>query len=128
MDLIRIGIKKVISVNEVLAIEACDNYSFIHTKTEKFITSKTLAYYERQDIGFWRTHKHALINPRYIDQTNDNEIILRSGGSLSYLKMPISKRKKKQLRRATTIRAGYLHLSYLPVTPELNASFWQQAA
>lgn len=128
MDLIRIGIKKTISVNEVLAIEACDNYSFIHTKTEKFITSKTLAYYERQDIGFWRIHKHALINPGYILKLDKNTMVLEAESPSQRIEFKVSKLKKGQTKRALTAWINHAIRNSINVSPTQNASFWQQAA
>lgn len=125
MKKIQIGIKKDISITKVLAIEGYGNYSFIHTHAGKFITSYSITYYERQEIGFWRTHKHALINPNYVKRAEETKVILSNG-----LEMPISRRKSYRVQRAITCWVGYRQNSTIktPVTPMVNASIWQDVA
>lgn len=59
------GYQKVIDVKEIIAIEANESYSLIHTSAEHYMVSKNLKHFENvlQDVpAFTRIHKSWIIN------------------------------------------------------------------
>ena len=64
--------QKVVEVNEIIAIEANEAYSYIYTTDRsKFIYSKNLKYFEKLfdlNSSFVRTHKSWIVNTLYLKQ------------------------------------------------------------
>lgn len=64
------GFQELIQVNDIVAIEAQESYSFIHTiNGKKYTASKNLKHFERllsDSPLFFRTHKSWIIQKQYI--------------------------------------------------------------
>ena len=76
--------QKVISIKNIIAIEAKEAYSCIHTSNEKYLMSKNLKHYETvldQNDSFFRTHKSWIINISHLITFSKSklEIKLTSG-------------------------------------------------
>jgi len=59
------GDQNIIAVDQIVAIEAQESYSCIHTKEKKYIASKNLKHFEgllEHNKNFFRTHKSWIIN------------------------------------------------------------------
>jgi two-component system LytT family response regulator len=80
---------------DIIAFEAQESYSIIHTKKEKFLVSKNLKHYEtllKEHSEFFRVHKSWLVNIQCVESYSKSkfEIILSNG-----LTTKLSKYKKK---------------------------------
>lgn len=65
------GIKKIISVADIIAIEANEAYSVIYTIEQEFVMSKNLKYFENildDNKHFLRSHKSWIVNKNYIQK------------------------------------------------------------
>lgn len=84
-----------LSLGEIFCLNGDRNYTFIHTKSGKILSAKTLAHYESilEDKGFLRCHRSFLVNGSHIAKIQDNLIIMKDGSSL-----PLSRRKKTKLK------------------------------
>ncbi|PWH81214.1 LytR/AlgR family response regulator transcription factor [Brumimicrobium oceani] len=64
------GDQKVVRLNEIIAIEACESYSFIHLMDgNKYIVSKNLKHFETlfdENPVFFRTHKSWIVNTSFL--------------------------------------------------------------
>lgn len=59
------GDQKIVEISNIIAIEASESYSQIHTNTERILVSKNLKHFERalsDSSEFFRVHKSWLIN------------------------------------------------------------------
>ncbi|MET4081861.1 two-component system LytT family response regulator [Pedobacter sp. UYP30] len=80
---------KMISVNDILYIEADSNYSVVHLNSEEKITvSKVLREFEEllPSAQFLRVHKSTLVNLDYLVEYNNKnglQILLKNGVSLN---------------------------------------------
>lgn len=68
------GHDRIISIKNIIAIEANEAYSNIHMISEEnILVSKNLKHFERVlegDICFFRTHKSWIVNTRYLENTS----------------------------------------------------------
>lgn len=83
-----LGNRRIINLDDIIAIEADGAYSKIHLKENKIITtSKNLKYFEvvlPKNISFFRSHRTWIINLSYITSLNKSELtILLANGNLS---------------------------------------------
>ena len=85
--------------NEVLYIEASDNYSIFHMDSEKHIVAQTLKVIEEKLIpqGYCRIHKTFLINLRRVDRI-EHSVVFINGAPL-----PIGKVFKKPFLDRLTV-------------------------
>lgn len=85
--------------NEVLYIEASDNYSIFYTQDDKHVVSQTLKNIEEVlfQQGYCRIHKTYLVNLRKIDRI-EQSVVFINGAPL-----PIGKVYKKPLMDRLTI-------------------------
>ncbi|TND02076.1 MAG: response regulator of the LytR/AlgR family [Bacteroidetes bacterium] len=59
------GSQHVLAVDQIIAVEARESYSCIHTNHKKYLASKNLKHFEnlfRDNRNFFRTHKSWIIN------------------------------------------------------------------
>lgn len=72
------GGQKVIEINEIVAIEAQESYSCIHTtKPDQYIVSKNLKHYEsifQNNPSFFRTHKSWIINSTHMTSFSKSKL------------------------------------------------------
>ena len=63
------GQQHVVSIDTIIAIEAQESYSFIHTGDKRYTVSKNLKHFENilsGDAGFLRVHKSWIISKKHI--------------------------------------------------------------
>jgi DNA-binding LytR/AlgR family response regulator len=79
--------------DEVLFIEAFDNYAYLKTKDKKHILSYTLKKVQEKlnDHRFLRIHRSYVINTHKIDSLVDNYVIIQNH------KLPVGKSYKEEL-------------------------------
>ncbi len=84
---------KKVPLDEILFIEADNNYSTIHTKNEKFIYAIVMKKIEEQlpKNIFLRTHRSYIVNKNAIEGFEGNMLYLKSN------KIPISKSHKEHI-------------------------------
>ncbi len=89
------GYQHVVQLNEVIAIEAQESYSCIHTTSKKYIASKNLKHFEKllvENNNFARVHKSWIVNLDHLINFSRSslEINLTSGiiAKLSKYKKP----------------------------------------
>jgi two-component system, LytTR family, response regulator len=93
---------KIIPVNDILYLEADDDYVKIHTQEGSFLKNKTMSYFEHalQSYEFVRVHRSYIIKIEEITRINPYEkethiAILKSGA-----KIPVSKTGYPKLKQA----------------------------
>ncbi len=81
---------KIIPVNEVLYLEAADDYVKVHTADGYFLKSKTMAHFENvlDTAVFCRCHRSYLVNTQYITRIEPYEkdghlAILKNGAKVA---------------------------------------------
>ncbi len=80
-----LGNRRIVNINDIIAIEANGAYSTIHLKNSKPITaSKNLKYFEEvlsKELSFFRSHRTWIVNLNYIEALNKTaqNIILANG-------------------------------------------------
>jgi len=75
------GDQNIVPVIEIIAIEAQESYSCIHTANKNYIASKNLKHFEgllKDNKNFFRSHKSWIVNLDLIDKYNrgNGEILL----------------------------------------------------
>ena len=78
------GDQEIVDINTIIAIEAQESYSCIHTTRNKYMMSKNLKHYESllaENKSFFRTHKSWLVNLNHLKSYSKSkfEIELQSG-------------------------------------------------
>ena len=85
-----------ISTDQIVRIQAANNYSIIYTTCHKqILMAKVLSAYEEllRPFGFLRTHKSHLINPRHINSiTRQGQIRMKDDSEVE-----ISRRKRRMV-------------------------------
>jgi len=98
------GRKILVNVDEIYYVMAKDDYSYIHTDSERYLSTISLAQLEtRLDAsGFFRVHRRYLVN---LDRVK--EIVPMYGGTLlltlrdsAETQIPVSRRRVPSLRKA----------------------------
>ena len=79
-------LKKVL-LDEILFVEAYDNYSFVHTAEQKYLIGSTLKAVEQKlsEHQFVRTHRSTIVNLKVIEGIEEDVILIREH------KLPIGK-------------------------------------
>lgn len=79
------GNRRRISSDEIMLIEAAENYSIICLHSGKrLIVARTLKKYEEElHQQFFRVNRSALINLRCIQQSFDDQVLLSNGQQLT---------------------------------------------
>lgn len=78
-----IGGQKSISVNEIIVMSASESYTEIHTKSEKFVYSKNLKYFEKlleNNSNFVRTHKSWMVNTSFVQKFSKSALTIEMAG------------------------------------------------
>lgn len=74
------GDQKIILIENIIAIEASESYSYIHTSdNEKYIVSKNLKHFERllnQNNNFFRTHKSWIVNTEFLKEYSKSKLLI----------------------------------------------------
>jgi len=89
--------RKVVSIQQIVMLKGCSNYTYFYLKNGKYrMSSHTLKYYETELVtkGFLRVHRGSIINPDCIvryDVKNAHLLLLNG------YEVEVSRRKKKLL-------------------------------
>ena len=98
------GRKLLLQVEEIFYIMAKDDYSYLHTDGERYLSTISLAALEKrlQPMGFFRVHRRYLVNLGRV-----KEIVPMYGGTLlltlsdtEETQVPVSRRRVPSLKRA----------------------------
>jgi len=91
------GDQKVLLIKNIIAIEASESYSFIHTvDNQKYIVSKNLKHFETlfsSNTNFLRTHKSWIVNLDFLKEYSKSRLILELENNIQ---AKLSKYKKSQ--------------------------------
>jgi two-component system LytT family response regulator len=88
------GYQQLLATEEIIAIEAQESYSFIHTLSKKFIVSKNLKHFETifmDDTNFIRVHKSWIIAKNHMLKYSKSDLIIILEGGIN---AKLSKYKK----------------------------------
>lgn len=92
------GIQYVLPFEEIIAFEAMESYSAIHTVKRSFTVSKNLKYYENLLVPlpeFFRSHKSWLINTGFVTSYKKSEMLIQ----LEKVTAKLSKYKKAEFEK-----------------------------
>jgi DNA-binding LytR/AlgR family response regulator len=98
------GKKLLISVEDILYIMAKDDYSYLHTTTDRYLSTMSLASLESklEQAGFFRIHRRYLVNLSCV-----REVVPMYGGTLiltltdeAGTQIPVSRRRVPSLKKA----------------------------
>ncbi|MCD4773788.1 MAG: LytTR family DNA-binding domain-containing protein [Bacteroidales bacterium] len=90
----------VISLNEIINIEAEDDYVMIYTKNKRYLKKETMNYYEKHlpPSDFIRIHRSNIVKINQIKQiehyAKENYLVILTNGS----KLKVSKSRLKELK------------------------------
>ncbi len=90
------GNQYVVNIDDIIAIEAQESYSCIHTTSDKFVMSKNLKHFERmlaEHTNFIRSHKSWIININCIKHYSKAELTIKLESEIS---AKLSKYKKAE--------------------------------
>jgi two-component system response regulator LytT len=97
------GKKLLLQVEDIHYIMAKDDYSYLHTDGERYLSTMSLAYLEKrlEPSGFWRVHRRYLVNLSKV-----REVVPMYGGTLlltladtAASQVPVSRRRVPSLKR-----------------------------
>ena len=94
------GMQYILTVEKIVAIEAMESYSIIHTPDKKYTISKNLKHFETLFEGlpqFIRVHKSWLINKEYLKHYSRSELSIQLSNGLV---AKLSKYKKAEFETA----------------------------
>ncbi|MFP4237336.1 MAG: LytTR family transcriptional regulator DNA-binding domain-containing protein, partial [Desulfonatronovibrio sp.] len=88
--------------NIIVFVEAYEDYSFVHTSNEKFLTSYRLKNLEERlnRHGFFRVHRKYLVNLEMVNEIASlpgSNFMLRTAGRKK-IELPISRRRISELK------------------------------
>ncbi len=98
------GKKLLLQVEDIFYIMAKDDYSYLHTASERYLSTISLAQLERklEPSGFFRVHRRYLVNLAQV-----SEVVPMYGGTLLLTlkdgqgtQIPVSRRRVPSLKRA----------------------------
>ncbi|MBI5231680.1 MAG: response regulator transcription factor [Coriobacteriales bacterium] len=98
------GKKLLVSVDEILYIMAKDDYSYLHTEADRYLSTISLANLEQklEPSGFFRVHRRYLVNLKRV-----KEVVPMYGGTLlltltdkAGTQIPVSRRRVPSLKKA----------------------------
>lgn len=90
------GNQKVIEIASIVAIEASESYSVIHTENQHFMVSKNLKHFERllsDNLNFFRAHKSWIISLSHISSYSKSKLEITLANRLA---AKLSKFKKQE--------------------------------
>lgn len=95
--------KKLIKANQILWIEADDNYVHLHLADQSYMYREPISSLEQQlaHLGFIRSHRSALINGSAVTGFEPALVLLKHGH-----KAPVSRRRRGELKERLEIIAG----------------------
>ncbi len=91
-----------VNYNEILFVEAMENYVSIRTKQGQFVIHTTMKELEKKLPNiFKRTHKSYIVNSKYIKKIDDTTVFLEIGNEIK--KIPLSKGNKDNIIKKTQL-------------------------
>ncbi|MBL1280547.1 MAG: response regulator transcription factor [Fluviicola sp.] len=94
------GYQHIVDLESIIAIEAQESYSIIHTKDKIYTASKNLKHFEKllvENSQFFRVHKSWMVNLDFLDSYSKSKLdVLMSNG----LTTKLSKYKKAEFEAA----------------------------
>ncbi len=100
----KVGKKLLIPVEEILYLMAKDDYSYLHTAADRYLSTMSLASLEQklEPVGFFRIHRRYLVNLSCV-----KEVVPMYGGTLlltiadqAGTQIPVSRRRVPSLKKA----------------------------
>ncbi|HET6498032.1 MAG TPA: LytTR family DNA-binding domain-containing protein [Coriobacteriia bacterium] len=101
------GRKLLLQVEDIYYVMARDDYSYLHTESERYLSTASLAHLEQRlaSCGFFRIHRRYLVNLAQV-----REVVPMYGGTLlltlkdqAGTQVPVSRRRVPALKRALGI-------------------------
>jgi two-component system, LytTR family, response regulator LytT len=98
------GKKLLINVEDILYVMAKDDYSYLYTPTDRYLSTISLAQLETklEPVGFYRVHRRYLVNLSRV-----SEVVPMYGGTLllalsdaAATQIPVSRRRVPALKKA----------------------------
>ncbi|WP_300278603.1 LytR/AlgR family response regulator transcription factor, partial [Peptacetobacter sp.] len=91
-----------VPINEIMYIEVTKKELTIYTKEDIYKTKSSMKKIEREleKFDFYRCHKSYLVNMKYIETIDKNEIII------NYKKIPVSKHRISEFKKNFTLLLG----------------------
>ena len=96
------GIVHKVPINEIMYIEVIKKELTIHTKHTNYKTKSSMDKVEKEleKFKFYRCHKSYLVNMKYIETIDKNEIIINGN------KIPVSKHRISDFKKKFTLLLG----------------------
>ena len=96
------GIVHKVPINEIMYIEVIKKELTIHTKHTNYKTKNSMDKVEKEleKFNFYRCHKSYLVNMKYIETIDKNEIIINGN------KIPVSKHRISDFKKKFTLLLG----------------------
>ena len=97
------GNQYVVALKDIIAIEAQESYSCIHTTSGNYLISKNLKHFERmleEENSFIRVHKSWIINTHFILHYSKSELTIKLKTEIV---AKLSKYKKSEFEQSLTI-------------------------
>lgn len=94
------GYQSIVALNEIIAIEAQESYSTVHTLQKKFLISKNLKHFERllqEAPDFIRVHKSWMVNTKHLVNYSKSDLTINLEGGIQ---AKLSKYKKEEFESA----------------------------
>lgn len=88
------GDQRIVEIEDIVAIEASESYSMIHTTNDNFLVSKNLKHFERilsEVPQFFRSHKSWLVNVNFLTSYSKSKLEINLNNKIS---AKLSKLKK----------------------------------
>ena len=97
------GKKLLVPANKIHFIMAKDDYSYLHTDTDRYLSTVSLAQLEEKlsPLGFFRVHRRYLVNlacVSEVDPVSGGTLLLTLNGEEE--KIPVSRRRVASLKKA----------------------------
>ncbi|MBS3973996.1 MAG: LytTR family transcriptional regulator DNA-binding domain-containing protein, partial [Actinobacteria bacterium] len=98
------GKKLLVQVEEITHVMAKDDYAYLHTDSERYLSTNSLAQLERKldASSFFRVHRRYLVNLAWV-----KEVVPMYGGTLlltlsdsAATQVPVSRRRVPSLKKA----------------------------
>ena len=97
------GKKLLVPTDKIHFIMAKDDYSYLHTDTDRYLSTVSLAQLEAklEPLGFFRVHRRYLVNLsciREVDPVSGGTLLLTLQGEEEQI--PVSRRRVASLKKA----------------------------
>lgn len=97
------GYQYVVELKDIIAIEAHESYSTVHTTQKKYLASKNLKHFERmlaESPDFFRVHKSWMVNKTHILNYSKSDLSINLNGEIQ---AKLSKYKKEEFEASLLV-------------------------